>query len=151
MSEPVQPNGSQGVDPSLSPRPRGKFWIVPIVGLGCVLIFLMVTMLREPVPGTAVMATPPEVVGRWVAADPRYVDRGLRIGAHDIAFDVGEGMPPLRGNIIVTTIRQEGEQSVLYMEYDVGEGPVVMEMILDGPDRMYLRNQSDVIWTRLRR
>lgn len=150
MIEPREPNGSEGVEPSPSPRPRGRVWIVSIVGLGCVLIFLLVTMLREPTPGTVLAETPPEVVGRWVTADPRYVGRELQIGAHDIALEVGQGMPPLRGSILVTTIREEDEESVLYMEYDVGEGPVIMEMVLDGPDRMYLRNQADVIWTRLR-
>lgn len=123
---------------------------MPIVGMGCILIFLMATVLREPVPGTSLSETPPELVGRWVTSDLRYADRALRIGAHDVVFEVGKGQPLLRGNIIITTIREEGEQSVIYMEYDVGEGAMVMELILDGPDRMHLRNPADVTWTRVR-
>jgi len=50
----------------------------------------------------------------------------------------------------VVSIRDEGQSPVVYIEYDAGEGPVVMEVILDGPDRMHLRNPSDVTWTRVR-
>lgn len=135
----------------MAPPPRkGTFWIVPLVGLGCVLVFVLATSLREAPPGTVLAAPPPEAVGRWVSTDPRYVDRGLRVGATDVTLELGPDQPVLRGDIIVVSIREEGGLPVVYIEYDAGEGAMVLEMILDGDDRMHLRNPSDVVWTRVR-
>jgi len=150
LGEAIRPGRALGRGPEPPQLKKGTFWIVPLVGMGCVLIFLFSTMLRESTPGTTLPEAPPEVVGRWVTTDARYVDRGLRIGARDIVLEVGADQPILRGEILVVSIREEDQLPVVYIEYDTGEGPMVMEMILDEPDRMHLRNPSDVIWTRAR-
>ncbi|HSG50436.1 MAG TPA: hypothetical protein VLA43_21590 [Longimicrobiales bacterium] len=121
-----------------------------MVGVGCVLVFLLATMLREAPPGVTVAEPPPGAVGRWVSADPRYRDRGLRVGARDVALELGPDQPLLRGDIVLVSVREEDHLPVVYIEYDTGEGPMVLEMILDGNDRMHLRNPSDVVWTRVR-
>lgn len=135
--------------PGRESRTRG-FWVVPSVGIGCILIFVLATMLREPVPGTVLTEPPPDIVGRWVTSDPRYADRGLWIGAREIVLGVGPAEPVVRGEILLVSVREENQLPVVYLEYDAGEGPVVMEMILEGNDRMHLRNPSEVTWTRVR-
>lgn len=148
VGEEIRPDRVQQPGPE-SPR-KGTFWIVPLVGVGCILVLILATMLRDPIPGTILTESPPEVVGRWVTSDSQYVDRGLRIGAHDIVMDVGPDRPPLHGDILMVSVREEDQKSVVYFEYDTGEGPMVMEMILDGNDRMHLRNPPGVTWTRVR-
>jgi hypothetical protein len=106
-------------------------------------------MLRKPVPGTILVEPPAEVVGRWVTSDPRYADRGLRIGARDLILWVGPDEPPLRGRILVVSRWQEDQVDVVHIEYETGDGPMVMEMTLEGSGRMRLRNPSNVVWNRI--
>ena len=141
---------SSGPRHRTTPPPRkASFWILTVLGIAGILGIIMFNMLREPIPGTTVVEAPPEVVGRWITSDPRYEDRGLRIRSHDIVLEVGPDQPPLRGTILLLSTRQEGESTVIYIEYDAGEGPMVLEIILDGPDRMHLRNPEEVTWTRV--
>jgi hypothetical protein len=133
-------------------RPRKaekrRFWIVPVVGVACIFAAARAGRLEDAPPGEVVSEPVPEVVGRWVSADPRYADRGLRIGAREIVLEVGPGRPLVRGDILVVTVRKEGQRPVVHVGYDTGEGPVDLEMILDGEDRMHLRHPSEVTWTR---
>jgi hypothetical protein len=149
MGEAIRPRSTGGyrVKP---PPPKERSLVGPILGAGCVLILLLSVLSREKVPGTVVTEPPAEAVGRWVTTDSRYVDRGLRIGARDIVLEVGPDQPILRGNIGLVTTWQEGPATVVHVEYDTGEGPMILEMMLEGPDTMRLRNPAEVMWTRVR-
>lgn len=130
-------------------RPRRvSRWVVAFAGVGCVLILVLAMTLRKRVPGRPLEEPPPEAVGHWTTVDPRYADRGLRVGPHEVVLEVGPGVQPLRGRILAVSTWQEDPFTVIHIEYDAGEGAMSLDMMLVGPNRMRLRNPSDVIWTR---
>lgn len=151
MGEAIRPGQSRLREPMpLTSKKRAR-WILPLVGVACVLLYLLVLTVRgEPTPGTVLTEPPAEALGHWVTTDERYADRGLTVGARDIVLEVGPDDPPMRGEIRVVSVWEEGEATVVYIEYDVGEGPAILEMLLEGSNRMRLRNPPEVTWTRTR-
>ena len=132
-------------------RKKGSPWTIPLVGAICVLLFMLARTFRdEAPPGTVVVEPPAEALGRWVTQDPRYADRGLRIESRNIGLETGPDDPDLHGEIQVVSVWPEGEATVVHIEYDVGDGPEFLEMMLEGNGRMRLRNPSEVTWTRVR-
>jgi len=122
-------------------------WRILLGGLAVIGVVLIVS--RKPAPPGLAVATPPaEAVGRWTTADPRYADRVLVVGIKTVSLGLGRGVPSDEGFIsAVRTWREEGTE-VVRLEYTTVEGPQSLEMLLEGSNRMRLRNPSDLVWTR---
>jgi len=126
------------------PLMRWRILLGGLAVIGVVLIFS-----REPAPPGQALATPPaEAVGRWTTADPRYAGRVLTVGIKTVSLEFGRGVPSDEGFLsAVRTWREEGT-AVVRLEYTTVEGPQSLEMLLEGSNRMRLRNPPDLVWTR---
>jgi len=122
-------------------------WRILLGGLAVIGVVLIFS--REPAPPGQALATPPaEAVGRWTTADPRYAGRVLTVGIKTVSLEFGRGVPSDEGFLsAVRTWREEGT-AVVRLEYTTVEGPQSLEMLLEGSNRMRLRNPPDLVWTR---
>ena len=130
------------------PVSAGRFLSIPLIGLAFVTMALLILNLRETAPGKAIEAMPPDVLGQWTTTDARYADRGLTVTSDSVIFNVGPGVPPRRGGLVSLRGWQEGLVNVVRIEYDAGEGPETMQLLMVGPNSMRLRNPREVLWTR---
>ena len=124
-------------------------WWIPLSGLAVIGVVLIFS--RQPAPPGQALATPPaEAVGRWTTADPRYADRVLVVEPKTVRLELGRGVPPEEATISAVRTWMEQGTAVVRLEYTTVEGPQSLEMLLEGSNRMRLRNPSDLVWTRSR-
>lgn len=132
-------------------KKKGKGRVVALVILGGLVTAVLAVMAREPAPpGTPTEAFPEVLVGRWVTADARYSDRHITISPGTVSVGLGGGVPPDEGSITSVRTWKEGQDEVYRLGYSTVDGDQVVEIILMGPDRMRLRNPSEVVWSRAR-
>jgi hypothetical protein len=121
MGEAIRPGESPWREPMPLMSKRRARLILPLVGTACILLYFLILTLRgEPPPGTVLAEPPAEALGHWVTTDARYADRGLTIGARDVVLEVGPDGPPMRGEILVVSVWEEGEATVVHIEYELG-------------------------------
>ena len=128
------------------PLMRWRILLGGLAVIGVVLVFS-----REPAPPGQALATPPaEAVGRWTTGDPRYAGRVLVVESKSVRLELGRGVPPEEATISAVRTWMEEGTAVVRLEYTTVEGPQSLEMLLEGSNRMRLRNPSDLVWTRSR-
>jgi hypothetical protein len=124
-------------------------WRIVLGGLAVIGVVLIFS--SEPAPPGLPLETPPAgAVGRWTTGDPRYQDRVLVVGSKTVRLELGRGVPPSEGTLSAVRAWMEGGTEVVRLEYTTVEGPQSLEMLLESPQRMRLRNPSDLVWTRSR-
>ena len=117
-------------------------------GSALVALILMILGQEPPPPGDRVAGPPSAAIGRWTTTDPRYADRAFTVTASTVSLGLGAGVPADEGGITAVRTWVEGSVQVVRLEYSTVGGDHVLEMLLSGPDRMQLRNPSEVVWTR---
>lgn len=130
--------------------PRSKApqrWIF-LLGAGAVAVVLLVLARGPTPPGDEVRVVPTEARGRWTTGDERYADRYLEIDTARVAVGLGPEVPRDEGFIASARTWSEGSNTVVRLEYTTVDGPQVLELVLEAPDRMRLRNPPEVVWTR---
>lgn len=148
MGEVVRPKreGDLGSWPPRSKAPQR--WAF-LLGAGALIVLLFVLTRGPTPPGEEVRVVPMEARGRWTTGDARYAGRSLDVDSARIVLELGSGVPPDEGYIASTRIWREGSNTVVRLEYTTVDGPQVLEMLLEAPDRMRLRNPPEVVWTRI--
>ena len=63
-------------------------------------------------------------------------------------LELGPGVPNDIGVINAVRTWTEGSTQVVYLDYLTVDGEQTLEMLLEAPGRMRLRNPPDVLWTR---
>lgn len=120
------------------------------MGIAAVVALGLALGLRRPQPGVQLHDAPAEVLGRWTTRDARFEGRALVVTPDSVTLFVGAGQPPRPGRILSIRTWEEGLVRVLRIEYDAGDGPETMDLLLTGHDAMRLRHPREVLWTRAR-
>ena len=122
------------------------------VGAPLVLVILFVIMVvvdqsRGGGGAKAVTPLPGNVVGTWVARDPRYAGRSMQIDQDLVVLRPGDQEPAVVG--VVTDVRRTrpGGEEVVHIDYRTDDGPTFIEVMPDGKG-LRLRHPSDVLWVR---
>jgi hypothetical protein len=90
---------------------------------------------------------PPEVHGRWVTDDARYVDRGFEIFEDALVFEVGEGE--------ITTYAIESvahgpdaRGTAFEIEHTAEDGNMIFSFTyVPDEDALYFKHQTQIKWT----
>lgn len=129
------------------PSPARQRWLLVLGGLALAVAIVLVG--REPAPpGVEVTVPPAEAMGRWTTRSPDYAGRALVVQEYMVVLELGERVPDDEGFIDAVRTWEEEGNTVVRLEYTTVDGPQELEMILEGPDRMRLRNPPEVVWTR---
>ncbi len=147
MGRAIRPESSAHLGP-WPPKSRAlQRWA--LIGVGVVAALVLMVLGRPPAPpGDSVAGPPAEAVGRWTTRAPRYAGRALVVGPSEVQLEMGDAGPPVQGFISEVRTWQEGSNTVVRLEYRTVDGAQILEMILQAPDRMRLRNPPEVVWTR---
>jgi len=118
-------------------------------GGSALLALVLVVLGREPAPpGDQRVEPPPPALGRWTTSDERYADRAFVVEPSTVTLELGPGVPDDAGPISAVYVWEEGANTVVRLEYTTVDGEQEVEMILEPPDHMRLRNPPEVLWTR---
>ena len=134
-----------------SPPPEKKSHGAQLAGVAVVLAASMILMqgiLNGPNPGEPLDAAPPDMVGDWRTADPRYADRGFRLTENDIVILRGPDDPPGGGHIESIRTWKEYANDIVRVAYTTEGGEDVIDFVLHPDGTLRLRNPSDVVWSR---
>jgi hypothetical protein len=146
MREPILPGqGKTDLWPA-KPPPRIR-WSIPFGGVALIGAVLLFSGQPEP-PGDLIAEPPPEAIGRWTTGDAQYADRVLVVGPATVRLELGTGVPPDEGTISAVRSWTEQGTVVVRLEYTTVDGPQSLEMLLEGSNRMRLRNPSYLVWAR---
>lgn len=139
--------GQRWANPRPAKPPPLIRWRILLGGVAAIGAVLLLSGQPEP-PGELIAEPPPEAVGRWTTGDPLYADRALVVGPATVRLELGAGVPPDEGTLSAVRSWTEQGTPVVRLEYTTVDGPQSLEMLLEGSNRMRLRNPSYLVWTR---